>query len=446
MSAVTADHTKDRLGRNYHRLFSAATISNLGDGVALVAYPWLASAITRNPLLISLIVVVQRLPWLLFALPAGVLTDRHDRRHLMILANTARGVITVLVAIAVVGRGGDLPGPDELDAVVSTDAVLYGGIIVASFLLGIGEVLYDNCAQTVMPSLVRPDQLEKANGRLWAAEEAANQFAGPPLGSLLLAAGFAVPFLVDAGSFLVSAALISTLVLAPPPDGAPARRPWRHELAEGVRWLWHNELLRTMAIVLGLFNAAASITFSVYVLFAQEILGASTTEFAAVMMAGAAGAIIGGWTASSLTTSFGSGPSLALALAGSAAIEITIGLMSNVPVVAAMNVLAGLLAVLWNVVTVSLRQTIVPDHLLGRVNSVYRFLAWGMIPLGAIVGGVIVTVTEQVGDRELALRMPWFVAGAIEVALLVYAAPRLTTARIDAARMDVPSRTPSIRP
>ena len=354
--------------------------------------------------------------------------------------------ITVLVAIAVVGRGGDLPGPDELDAVVSTDAVLYGGIIVASFLLGVGEVLYDNCAQTVMPSLVRPDQLEKANGRLWAAQEAANQFAGPPLGSLLLAAGFAVPFLVDAGSFLVSAALISTLVLVPPPDGPTARRPWRHELAEGVRWLWRNELLRTMAIVLGLFNAAASVTFSVYVLFAQEILGASTAEFAAIMMAGAAGAIIGGWTASSLTTSLGSGPSLALALAGSAAIEVTIGLMSNVPVVAAMNLLAGLLAVLWNVITVSLRQTIVPDHLLGRVNSVYRFLGWGMIPLGAVVGGVIVTVTERVGDRELALRMPWFVAGAIEVALLVYAAPRLTTARIDAARMDVPSRTPSIRP
>ena len=194
-----------------------------------------------------------------------------------------------------------------------------------------------------------------------------------------------------------------------------------------MRWLWRNELLRTMAIILGLFNAAASITFSVYVLFAQEILGASTAEFAAIMMAGAAGAIIGGWTASSLSQSLGQGRSLAVALAGSAAIEVTIGLMSNVPVVAAMNLLAGLLAVLWNVITVSLRQSIVPDHLLGRVNSVYRFLAWGMIPIGAIVGGVIVTVTERVGDRELALRMPWFVAGAIEVALLVYAAPRLTT-------------------
>jgi MFS family permease len=434
MKARTANRTNDQLGRNYRRLFGATTISNVGDGVGLVAYPWLASAITRNPLLISLVVVVQRLPWLLFALPAGVLTDRHDRRLLMVGANAARAVVTLFVAVAVLSRGGDLPGPDELDSVVATDMFLYGCVLVATFLLGIGEVLYDNTAQTLMPSLVRQDQLEKANGRLWSAQEAANQFAGPPLGSVLLAVGFALPFLVDAGSFVISAALISTIAPARGRIETVTRRSWRAELAEGVRWLWRNELLRTMAIVLGLFNAAASVTFSVYVLFAQEILGASTAEFAVIMMAGATGAIIGGWTASWMSTSLGAGQSLALALGGSAVVEVTIGLLSNVPLVAAMNLLAGLLAVLWNVITVSLRQSIIPDELLGRVNSVYRFLGWGMIPIGAIVGGLIVSVTERVGDRDLALRMPWFVAGAIEVGLLAYAAPRLTSQRLNAAR------------
>ncbi|HET9666855.1 MAG TPA: MFS transporter, partial [Desertimonas sp.] len=207
MTATPVSSPSDRLGRNYRSLFGAATISNLGDGVALVAYPWLASAITRNALLIAIVAVVQRLPWLLFSLPAGVLTDRHDRRRLMIVANAARAAITLFVAIAVVSRGTDLPGPNELDTVVSTDTFLYVWVIVATFLLGICEVLYDNCAQTMMPSLVRTDQLEKANGRIWAAQEVANQFAGPPVGSLLLAAGFAVPFLLDAGSFVVSAAL-----------------------------------------------------------------------------------------------------------------------------------------------------------------------------------------------------------------------------------------------
>jgi predicted MFS family arabinose efflux permease len=286
----------------------------------------------------------------------------------------------------------------------------------------------------LMPAIVRTDQLEKANGRLWAAQEAANQFAGPPLGSLLLAAGFAVPFLADAGSFAVSAALISTMTLPRRETTAVARRPWRRELVEGVRWLWNNDLLRTMAIVLGLFNASASITFSVYVLFAQEILGASTTEFAAIMMAGAAGAIIGGWSGSWLSRRFGSGPSLVIALGGVAAVEVTTGLMSSVPVVAVMNLIAALLAVLWNVITVSLRQSIIPDHLLGRVNSVYRFFAWGMMPIGAIVGGLIVVATERLADRELALRMPWFVSGGIQLAMLVWAAPRLTTARMEAAR------------
>ena len=444
MTATPVSSPSDRLGRNYRSLFGAATISNLGDGVALVAYPWLASAITRNALLIAIVAVVQRLPWLLFSLPAGVLTDRHDRRRLMIVANAARAAITLFVAIAVVSRGTDLPGPNELDTVVSTDTFLYVCVVVATFLLGIGEVLYDNCAQTMMPSLVRTDQLEKANGRIWAAQEVANQFAGPPVGSLLLAAGFAVPFLLDAGSFVVSAALISTIALTPPTSAAVVtRRSWRDELVEGVRWLWENELLRTLAIVLALFNGAAAITFSIYVLFAQEILGASSGEFAAIMMAGAAGAVIGGWTGSSLSRKLGSGPSLAVALGATAASEMIIGLLSNVPAVAVLNLVAAFFAVLWNVITVSLRQSIVPDHLLGRVNSVYRFFAWGMMPIGAIVGGVIVVVTERVADRELALRLPWIISGATMIGLLVYATPRLTTRRLDAARAARPLAGPT---
>jgi MFS family permease len=434
MTGASTLQPSGRLGRSYHRLFGAAVVSNIGDGVGLVAYPWLASAITRNPVLIAAIAVVQRLPWLLFTLPAGVLTDRHDRRALMAIANGGRAVITAFVALAVLWRGGDLPGPDELDQVVSTDAFLYGCVVLATVLLGVGEVLYDNCSQTLMPAIVHTDQLERANGRLWAGQEAANQFAGPPFGSLLLAVGFVVPFVVDSVSFAVSAALILTLKLAPQNVDRVARQPWRREVAEGVRWLWRNELLRAMAIVLGLFNASASITFAIYVLFAQEVLGASTTGFAAIMMAGAAGAIAGGWTGAAVSKRLGPGPSLVVALTGAALAEVTIGLSSNVPVVAGLNFLGAMLVVLWNVVTVSLRQAIIPDHLLGRVNSVYRFFAWGMMPIGAMVGGIIVAVTERLADRELALRMPWFVAGGLGLATLIWAAPRLTTARIQAAR------------
>ena len=422
------------LGRNYRRLFAASTVSNLGDGIGLVAYPWLASAVTRNPVLIALVAVAQRLPWLLFTLPAGVITDRVDRRRIMMTANGARAVLTSLVALAVLWRGGQLPGPDELDDVISTEWVLYGCVLVATMLLGVGEVLYDNSAQTFMPGIVSNDHLEKANGRLWASETAANQFLGPPLGSLMLAAGFALPFVVDAGSFALSAALIMTIAATPPVATAVARQPWKTELREGVRWLWHHELLRPMAVILGLLNGLGAVTFAVFVLFAQDILDTSTTEFAALTMAGAIGGILAGWTASMVSKRLGSGPSLWLTLVGGAATSAVIGLVSNVPTVAAMFAIYSFLAVLWNVITVSLRQSIIPDHLLGRVNSVYRFFAWGMIPIGSLAGGLIVAITDAVAGRELALRMPWFIAAGGQLAVFVYAAPRLTTGRMDSAR------------
>jgi MFS family permease len=184
------------LGPDYRRLFAASTVSNLGGGVGMVAYPWLASAITRNPILISLVVVFQRLPWLLFSLPAGVITDRHDRARLMIGSNLARAGLTSAVAFVVLARQGSLPGPGELatdpGAVAGTDLRLYLLVVLAIALLGVGEVLYDNAAQSFLPRIVAPADLEKANGRLWSAEQVANAFAGPPLGAWLLIGLFAV--------------------------------------------------------------------------------------------------------------------------------------------------------------------------------------------------------------------------------------------------------------
>ena len=167
------------LGLNYRKLFAATTISNLGDGVSLIAYPWLATAVTRNPLLIALVAVVQRLPWLLFTLPAGVITDRHDRRRLMVGANVIRFVITALVALAVLARGGALPAPDEVDSVVGTEWFLYLVLLIATLLLGTCEVLHDNSAQTFLPAVVDDPDLEQANGQMYSAEIVANQFAGP---------------------------------------------------------------------------------------------------------------------------------------------------------------------------------------------------------------------------------------------------------------------------
>ncbi len=440
------------LGANYRRLFAATTVSNLGDGVGLIAYPWLASAITRNPILITLVVAVQRLPWLLFTLPAGVITDRGDRRRLMIGANATRAVLTLFVAVAVLLAGRDLPGPDEVQQVMRTDALLYVVVLVATLLLGVAEVLYDNSAQTFLPAIVEPDDLERANGRMYSAELVANQFAGPPLGSALLVIGFAAPFFLDAGSFAVSAALIFMIagrrrtqpVGDPSGASAPSDDPWRTELAAGFRWLWGHELLRPMCIILGAMNALDTLVFSSLVLFGQEVLETTPTEFAIMSTGAAVGGLFGGWCASAISRRIGSGPSLWLTLVASVVTLTLIGLASSWVLVWILMFVMLFTAVLWNVITVSLRQTIIPDALLGRVNSVYRFFAWGMMPVGALLGGLIVAVTDAFASRQLALRMPWFVSAAGNVVLLMFVVGRLTTARMDGARNAAVSETASL--
>jgi MFS family permease len=429
----------DRLGRNYFKLFGASTISNLGDGIGIIAYPWLASAVTRNPLLIALVAVVQRLPWLLFSLPAGVITDRYDRRTLMVIANSLRALLTLGVAFIVLGKQGVLPSPDDIDAgaVIGTDAFIYGMVLVATLLMGFAEVIYDNSAQTFMPAIVHTDNLEKANGRLWSIEQVANTFMGPPLGALLLIVAFSVPFFVDAATFVVSAALIALIPATKQPPkqtGLAERRPWKVELKEGFSWLWSHDLLRPMAIILGLLNMLGTLSGATLVLFAQEVLRTEPYEFALLESGGAIGGIIGGWSASRVARKIGSGPSLYLTLLVGGFTTFLIGFARDWIFVWAMFAIFMFLAVLWNVITVSLRQSIIPDELLGRVNSVYRFFAWGMMPIGAALGGLTVVVTDAFGSRDLALRMPFFVAGVLNVALFFFAAPKLTTKKIEAAR------------
>ena len=400
------------LGPNYRKLFTASTISNLGDGVGVIAYPWLASAITRNPLLIALVAVAQRLPWLVFTLPAGVITDRSDRRRLMVGANTLRFVLTGVIAVAVFARQDVLPAPDELEQVVGTDVALYVVLLLATMLLGVGEVLYDNSAQTYLPSIVETEHLEAANGRLFSTETIANVLVGPPLAGLLLTVGFALPFALDAATFAASAGLIAAIAATrrPPPD-ASTRKPWRTEAADGFRWLWRHPVLRTMALTLGAMNLLSNMTFAVFVIFSQEVLGTSTFEFAALGAAPAIGGIIGGWVAAPISRRLGAGPSLAVSVAVFAPALVLTGLVSSWPAAAVLLAVTTFFSVLWNVITVSFRQTVIPDRLLGRVNSVYRFFGWGAIPIGALLGGALVAVLDGPLSRETALRVPWIVTG-----------------------------------
>lgn len=432
-----------RLGANYWKLWSSSVISNLGDGVTAIALPWLSSAVTRNAVLIALVGVAGRIPWLVFSLPAGVITDRLDRRKIMVASQVSRALLMFAAAATVLYYQSSLPDPTDVEAgAVSENYVLYGMIVVVSLLFGIAEVLYDNSAQTILPAIVEPDGLERANGNLWGAEMVMNSFIGPPLGSVLIGVAFALPFAFDAVTFLVAAVLIFLIAggyrtRQKSTAQSGAKVDWWGEIKEGVVWLWHHPLLRPMAIILGLLNGLGMVTFATLVLFAQEVLEINAFVFAVLGMAGAVGGVIGSVLSPRVSKALGSGPSLYLTLIMSIVTSLVIGFASNWILVFAMFSLFSFAAVLWNVITVSLRQTIIPDELLGRVNSVYRFFAWGMMPIGLAVGGLIVSGMEAAGaDRTTALRSPWWFAGISFAILFLYAAPKLTTDKIESARAE----------
>jgi MFS family permease len=436
---VKSPKVKTKLGASYWKLWSATTISNLGDGIVSIAYPWLASAVTRSPLLIALSVVVSRLPWLIFTLHAGVITDRFNRKRIIVAMDSVRGLLTIAVGIFVYLERDSLPSLNELTSLTNleTNYTLYSVILVTAFLFGLAEVLRDNSAQTLMPAVVEDKDLEKANGRMWSAESLTNSFIGPPLGSFIIAIAIFLPFFVDAATFFVAAALIASMkptVKSFSPEAKSGPINFRAEIKEGFSWLWSHTLLRPMAIILGLLNGIASLTGAVFILFAQEVLDTTVFIFAVLGTAAAVGGILGGLLGPKVSEKIGSGRSLALALFVMPFGTLLIGFASQWYVVWVLVVIETFTAVLWNVVTVSLRQSLIPTNLLGRVNSVYRFFAWGTIPIGTLLGGGLVAALEGPFGREMAFRSVYFVGAALGFLLFLYAIRVLTTEAIDKAR------------
>jgi MFS family permease len=429
-----------KLGSSYWRLWTATAISNLGDGISGVAYPWVASAVTRSPLLIAAAGFASRLPWLIFTLHAGVITDRFDRRKLIVAMDAIRGVLTLIVGAIVLLNKDSLPSLNDLSSItdLETNWPLYITLVITAFLFGLAEVLRDNSAQTLMPSVVEAENLEKANGRMWSAESLTNSFIGPPLGSLIIGIAIYLPFFVDAGTFFVSVALIASISGSFKPIQEKPREKinFKAEIKEGFQWLWAHDLLRPMAIILGCLNLLGTMVAATFILYTQEVLNTSVFVFAVLGTAGAVGGIIGGLVAPKISQKIGSGPSLWLSLAMGPIGALVIGTSRSWQVVWVVLLFQSFFSILWNTITVSLRQSIIPSHLLGRVNSVYRFFGWGSIPIGMFLGGGLVTIAQHFVSRDMALRTPYFAGVALGVLLFIFAAPRLTTKAIEQARSE----------
>ena len=395
------------LGSKFNTLWLAATVSNLGDGVMAVAFPLLVASITREPLLVAGATFINRIPWLLFALPAGALVDRMDRRRVMISVDWGRAIVVGLLGVLLVAG--------QVDLIV---------IYVVAFLLGSAETMFDTSAEAIIPSLVDIERLDSANGRLQATEWATNAFIGPPFGAALFALAVGIPFLFDAGSFLLAAVLVSTIggsFLSQAPTSDKKRGLWS-EIGAGISWMWGHTVLRTLAAMAGFNNLAGTGIVAIFVLFAQDILGLGGVGYGLVLATMGVGGLAGALTASMVAKRLGQGTTLLATVILMALAAIVMGITSNAIVAAVMSGLFGLVIATWNVVAVSLRQRITPDPLRGRVASVARLLAWGTQPLGALFGGVTATV--------FGLRAPFFVAGTVWLAMFVIVIPIVNNKRI----------------
>lgn len=396
--------------RSYRLLFSASAISNLGDGISALAFPWLASLLTRDPFLISLVAFATRLPWFLFSIPAGVITDRYDRGKLMVRADIFRFLLTAGV-IGLIATAPALPFEgDPLPYILALSGL--------ALLLGCAEVIRDNAAQTVLPSIVAKGDLESANGQIWSIEQIMGSFVGPPLAGVLIALSVPAPFIVDAVTFGLAAWLVWMIAL-PARAVAERRRIWPETL-EGWTWTRAHPVILRLAVMLGLINGFSIMTLTVLILFSQDILGLGAIGHGVLLTAGAAGGVVGGLIGPKVIAKIGTQHSLWLALFLFPLPWIMIATTSNPYVVAAALFLEMVAALLWNIVTVSYRQRLIPDELLGRVNSIYRFFGWGMMPFGALLAGWIVSVAEPDMGREAALRLPFIISAAGLAVMCLY--------------------------
>ncbi len=376
---------RPRPGAGFARLWTATAVSNLGDGVTMVAGPLLLATVTDDPALIAGGAFAAQLPWLLFSLVSGAWVDRLDRRRLVVAVNLLRGSTLAVVAVAVATGHATVP-------------LIY----LAWFLLGAGETLADTAYGALLPSVVAPEDLERANARLGATFTVANQFAAKPLGAWLYGIAAAVPFGLDAVTFVVAAVLIAGLHGVPEKSEIDRDRPagrehrdssapkgnLREEITEGLRWLWGHRLLRTLAVAMGVANVAFCAAFAVFVLYARERLGLSEVGYGFLLTTFAVGGLAGAGLATRLARRFGTAAVLRAGLIVEILTHLTLAITTNPLVAGGVIVIFGVHTMVWGVLASAIRQRAVPDRLRGRVGGVHGLLETGGAALGWLLGAV----------------------------------------------------------
>lgn len=391
----------------FQRFITASGTTNLADGVAVVAWGWIASLLTRDALLVALVPVALRLPWALFALPAGLVTDRVDRRRLILAMDAVRAMAFLFAALALWTALPLAPAPM---AGVSAPG-LYVALLLAAMVVGGAEVFRDNAAQTMLPALVPQDRLERANGQLWSAELLTNALIGPALGAFLIGLWLPLAFGLNAAAYGVAMLLVAGVAGHFRAERSQ-KRGWKAELREGISFLRGLPLLRTLAWTTGFWNLFHQMIVIAVVLHAQENLHLSAQAYGLTLAGGAVGGIAGSLMGERIGKALGATRTMQLMLAASGPCFLAMALAPGAWTLGSCFAAMEFTGFVWNVVSVSTRQRMIPDALLGRVNSLYRLLAWGMMPVGLVLSGLIVSAGELFLTRSAALVLPFWVAAA----------------------------------
>jgi len=360
-----------RLPAAFHRLWAAAVVSGLGDGLRYTALPLLAASITRDPTHVAAVTVAGMLPWLLFGLFVGVLADRADRRILMWTTDLVRAVLVAGFAFLLA---------------TSEPSIML--IVGFAFVIGSAQVIFDTAAGAFLPAIVGPTQLGTANGRLMSAQVLTSQFIGPPIAGLLFAVSATWLFAADAFSFLLAAVLVLA-IRVPRRKSTPTDSGVGRDVIEGLRWLNRHRVLRDQSVIYVAMAFASGALLSVFVLYVNDHLHLDGLGYGLLMACFALGNVAIAPLVPMLRTRLGDRVTLTASVT---VVVLTLTALALVvtPIVAGVSLLLfGAAAMTWMVVTVTVRQELVPDALLGRVTSTYRMLGFGANPLGALAGGLI---------------------------------------------------------
>jgi MFS family permease len=381
-----------RLGRSFRWLLAATLINNVGDGIAYSAGPLLVASLTSDPFLVSMALLSQYLPVLIFGVIGGTVADRVDRRRMVVAVDLGRAVVLVMLVATIVGG-----------------TVNIAIVLAALFVLGTAETFADAASSTLIPGLVGREDLGIANARMQGAFVLTNQLVAPPIGAFLFAVGMALPFATNAACFALGALLVSRVVTSARTE-VLGPSSFRADMVEGIRWLAGHPPMRTLALTIFAFNVTYGAAWSVLVLYATEQLGMDEVGFGFLSTAVAFGGVLGIASYGRLERRFSLGDIMRVGLLIETATHLVLAVTTSAAVALVIMVVFGVHAFVWGTTSTVVRQRAVPDELLGRVGGVYRVAVMGGLVIGTPIGGLLA--------RNFGIAAPfWF--GFVGSALLV---------------------------